>query len=90
MSHSCAETNKVDRIEADGKVIYRQVCHDTGLVWVDTTPRPVDVRALHAGALRSGRLARFDDDISGDAVPVTVFSDKVGKHLVAVCGFVLE
>jgi hypothetical protein len=90
MSQKCAETNKIDRIEQGGKVVYRTVCHDTGLVWVDEGPLPVDVSTAHIAALRVGRFVRIDDSMYNDTVPITVFSDTVGKHLVAVCGFVLE
>lgn len=89
MSQKCVETNKVDRVMPDGRLIYRQVCHDTGLVWVDTSPSPVDVPAKYAGGLQAGRFAKFDDD-GGAAIPKSVFSDKVGKHMIAWGGIVFQ
>jgi hypothetical protein len=90
MSQKCVETNKVDRIEANGKLIYRQACHDTGLVWGDTTERPLDVRASTAGGLAAGRFAKFNDQMSNDVVPGGVFADKNGKHMIAFGGLLLE
>jgi hypothetical protein len=90
MSEKCVETSRPDRILPDGKIIYRQECHDTGMVWNDTTPRPVDVRAPYTAGLQAGRFAKFDDRISTDVVPIAVFADKVGKHLIAFAGVALE
>ena len=92
MSQKCVETNKADRVTDDGKIIYRQVCHDTGMVWVDTSPEPVDVPAQYAGGLKAGRYAKFEDaNMSAHtAIPKSVFSDKVGKHLIAWGGFLFE
>jgi hypothetical protein len=92
MSSKCVETNKPDRVTADGHIIYRQVCHDTGLVWVDTSPSPVDVPLEYAAALKPGRFAKFDDVSTGGrgAIPLSVYSDKTGKHLIAWGGFLLE
>jgi hypothetical protein len=90
MSQKCVETNKPDRVMPDGKIIYRTVCHDTGLVWADTTPLPVDVRTPNAAALQPGRYAKFIEDLSSDVVPLAVFGDKQGKHLIAFAGLVLE
>jgi hypothetical protein len=90
MDRKCVETNRIDRVAADGKVIYRQECHDTGLVWNDTTPQPVDVRAPYTAGLQAGRFAKFDDMLGSDVIPLSVFSDKVGKHLIAFGGLPLE
>jgi len=92
MSQKCVESNKADRVTPDGKIIYRQVCHDTGLVWVNTEPSPVDVPAQYAGGLKAGRFAKFDDTNMGGngAIPISVYSDKVGKHLIGWGGFALE
>jgi hypothetical protein len=90
MSQKCVETNRVDRVRPDGKLIYRQECHDTGLVWSDTTPRPLDVRVPYGAGLQAGRYAKFDDEDASDVIPITVFSDKVGKHLIAFAGVPLE
>ena len=90
MSQHCVETNRIDRVLADGKLVYRRACTDTGLVWVDTTPRPVTIATPYAAALAVGRFAQFDDSMSDDVIPLEVFAEKVGTHMIAVCGFVLE
>jgi hypothetical protein len=71
-------------------VIYRQTCKDTGLVWVDETQQPVTVPVGFGAGLQPGRLAKLDDSIYDQVIPVVVFADKIGKHIVAVCGFQLE
>ncbi len=90
MSQKCVETNRVDRVRPDGKLIYRQECHDTGLVWSNTTPLPLDVRVPYGAGLQAGRYARFDDTDGDDVIPIVVFSDKIGKHLIAFAGLPLE
>ena len=90
MSQKCVETNRIDRVMPDGKLIYRTECHDTGMVTVDTTERPVDVRVEYAAGLRAGRFAKFDDTMGSDVIPIAVFSDKIGKHLIAFAGLLLE
>ena len=56
----------------------------------DTTPQPVDVRAPYTAGLQAGRFAKFDDMLGSDVIPLSVFSDKVGKHLIAFGGLPLE
>jgi hypothetical protein len=92
MSQKCVETNKPDRVTSDGRIIYRQACHDTGMVWVNTNPDPVDVPAQYAGGLKAGRYAKFDDTNMPEhgAIPKSVFSDKVGKHMIAWGGILFE
>jgi hypothetical protein len=102
MSQACAEGTKIDRVESDGKVVYRQVCHDTGLVWVDQTPRPRTVPAALAAGLRPGRTGLFYNVHTTPAqrrskqprdklsIPIVVFADPRGKRMVACYGMSLE
>ena len=89
--NECVETSKIDRVMPDGKVVYRQSCHSSGLIWIDDTPMPVDALAAYSDGVKPGRLAKFDDSISMSAIPITVFGDKLGKaKLVDVATFSLE
>lgn len=76
---SCRETNKVNRVLPDGKVEYRQVCHDVGKAWRDDTPSPITVPASCKAGLAVGRAVGLEDQL-----PIEVFTDKAGKHLVAL------
>jgi hypothetical protein len=94
MSQSCTETNKIDRIDHDGRITYRQVCHDTGMVTRNDTPDPVVVPAKYASGLHGGGYATFDSLAGGSPLspqlPLAVYKDRAGKHLVAFYGFPLE
>jgi hypothetical protein len=59
MSQECADSNKIDRILPDGKVQYRRVCHDAGMITVDQTPWPRTVPTSVAGGVRGGRVGVF-------------------------------
>lgn len=83
-TQSCRETNKVDRVNSDGTVVYRQVCHDAGKAWGDNAPRPLTVPASCRAGLAKGRTVRVDDR------PVQVSTDKSEKHLVALACLALE
>ncbi len=91
LARDCVETNKIDRVNPDGKVEYRKVCHDAGLVWVDTTPMPVDVPIAYGDSVKAGRKAAFDDAMGAkNAIPVAIYNDKQGHKLVNVATFPLE
>lgn len=76
---SCRDTNKVDRITAEGKLVYRQVCHDAGKAWGDHAPQPLTVPASCRAGLAKGRTVRVSFE-----GPRQVSTDKSEKHLVAL------
>ncbi|HEX3766485.1 MAG TPA: hypothetical protein VHW23_47655 [Kofleriaceae bacterium] len=78
-AQECRETNKVNRVLPDGKVEYRQVCHDAGKATRDMTPEPITVPASCKAGLAVGRAVDLDRQL-----PTNVFADKTGKHLVAI------
>ena len=93
MEQKCVDGTKIDRIDPKtGDVTYRKVCHDTGLVWVSTDPDPVTIPTKTATGIKPGRYMKFQGGGGGGALgmPVEVFSDGVGKHMVAFYGFALE
>jgi hypothetical protein len=75
----CTETSKVDRVLPDGKVQYRQECHDAGTAWGDHAPGPMTVPAGCTAGLAQGRLVYPDM-----GMPYQVFADRTAKRLVAV------
>jgi hypothetical protein len=84
----CVEGTKIDRIDSEGKVTYRQVCHAIGKIWIDNAPEPTTVPTRWAAGLAKGRFVRFraSDD---DSMPAEVWADKSQKRLVAFYGFEL-
>jgi hypothetical protein len=82
----CVETNKIDRVQADGKVVYRQDCHDAGKAWAETTPGALEhVPAACTAGLKVGRAVYPDKDMPGQ-----VFVDKAATKLAALHCFSLE
>jgi hypothetical protein len=91
MQRDCHEGKKVDRIDPDnGKITYRQECHDTGLAWVSLDPDPIVVPTRFAAGLKAGRFIRFNSADHDMAMPLEVYADKNAKHLVAYFSFALE
>lgn len=93
-SQRCVETDKIERILLDGRVSYREVCHDEGMVTRDDTPQPVEVPVDLAGGLRPGIYATFAR-LRGKgskewAIPRAVYADRTGKRLAAFYGFPLD
>jgi hypothetical protein len=91
MTQACHEGNKVDRIESDGRVKYRQVCRDAGLV---TERNDVVIDKQLAGGIQVGRAleaSRMEGNRDGGAaIPIAVYADKAGRRLIAVDGLLLE
>ena len=84
-AQECAETSKVDRIDADGKVIYRRECHAAGKAWADKAPGPTEVPAACTAGLAKGRFIHISFGI-----PLAVFADKTAKKLLAAHCLSLE
>jgi len=90
MTQRCHEGNKVDRIERDGRVVYRSVCRDAGLV---STRNDVVIDKQLAAGIRVGRaleVSRMDRRDGGAAIPIAAYADKAGRQLIAVDGLPLE
>lgn len=91
MDQECHESNKIDRVEKDGHVVYRQVCRDKGMVTVDQGPPPVILDKRWMDQLAVGRYARFDEDLgSKPAVPLYVYADAKKSKLIAIGTFLLQ
>ena len=85
----CGEGTKIDKIDPDGTVHYRHVCHAEGMTWSDDAPGPVVVPTRWAAGLAVGRWARFSDpdSTSNESLPAEVYANKQQKKLVAIEGF---
>lgn len=91
MDQECHETNKIDRVLPDGKVEYRRVCKDKGMVWTTEGPRPVILDTRFTDQIKVGRYARFDDDLgSKPACPLYVYADAKKSRLIAIGTFLLQ
>jgi hypothetical protein len=88
--YKCVEGTKIDRVDPDGKVIYRQVCHPTGMITIDSAPKPVIVPTRFAAGVKPGRFMRFHGINKGEGFPSEIYSDRAGTHLVAFYSFSFE
>ncbi len=82
----CTETNKVDRVLANGKVEYRKSCHSTGKQWVDRTDPPITIPKAAAAHLARGRFITWQEiRLHGNGgsvyLPEEVYADKSKKKL---------
>jgi hypothetical protein len=93
---NCRETNKIDRISADGRVEYRQSCVATGMETVHATPPTVWIRKDLAAGIAPGVTMEFRVDNKPTyggkggqphGFPLEVYA---GKKLVAYYGFAIR
>ncbi len=89
--YNCKETNRIDRIDDNGKLVYRQSCTPAGTVKHVDKEEPVLVEKRFAGALKANRLLEMRVTSGGErvAMPLTVYADKDKKKLVGYLGFAL-
>jgi hypothetical protein len=90
MSQSCTETNKIVMWATDGRPIYYRNCTDTGLVWVDTTPGPINVPDEWVTGIKVGAIVKFKATRGKDTrtgLPVAVYADKKKSKLLNYNGF---
>ncbi|MFP2929905.1 hypothetical protein ACLESO_32865 [Pyxidicoccus sp. 3LG] len=83
----CKETNKIDRIDDSGNLVYRQDCKFKKWQTVVIEVNPVTVEERFASALKAGRYAEiitFDDRV---AMPLRVFDTPKRGKLFGVAGF---
>jgi hypothetical protein len=68
IKRECRETNKIDRIDWDGRIVYRVICVETGREKVMTQPPPTvvtDVTGVTAGKfVRVVRISGKDSAVS--------------------------
>jgi hypothetical protein len=84
------ETNRVDRIDILGKVVYRKNCTVTGTKSHVLKEAPVFVEKRFTGALKAGRFIEMRvTEADRVAMPLTVYTSKDQKQLAGYLGFVL-
>jgi hypothetical protein len=86
----CHDTNRVDRILADGRLEYRQSCVSRGTRTAHSTLRPVWMPRDLAAGLKAGVVMslQIDDTPSPpQGFPLEVYADAGKKHLVQYAGF---
>ena len=83
----CKETDKVDRIDERGRVIYRERCTMKGHEDVTFQVKPVTVEARYATALKPGRYAVVLSFPDRAALPALVFDTPNRGQLFGVAGF---
>ena len=93
MGRDCRDTNHIETFRPDGSPMYRQSCHDTGLITVNTTPGSITVPTEWSANIKPGSYVEFDSMIGKApdriALPKVVYSDKSKKKLVNWYGFEL-
>ncbi|TQF12156.1 hypothetical protein FJV41_30545 [Myxococcus llanfairpwllgwyngyllgogerychwyrndrobwllllantysiliogogogochensis] len=83
----CKETNKIDRIDAQGNLVYRQDCKFKAWQTVVIEVNPVTVEERFASALKKGRYAEIISFRDRTAMPVRVFDTPKRGKLFGVAGF---
>ena len=88
---NCKETKKIDRIDASGKIIYRQKCKAAGTKTVKSTVEPFLVPAAMAGGLKPGQFieARVEFKQSGNVgVPLVLYKSKKQDKVLGALGVI--
>ncbi len=89
--YKCKQTNRLDRIEADGTLVYRKNCKQTGTKTVTSQEKPVTIPAAAATGVKSGAflvVARSKKN-SSEGLPRHVYSGKDRKKLLNFYGLAL-
>ena len=90
MKQACTDTNRIVMFDPhNGAPIYYRECHDTGLVWVETTPEPITVPTELAVGIVVGAVMDYEAKPGRVALPTAVYADKSKARLVAYLGFPL-
>ncbi len=74
--YDCVETNKIDRVTPDGRVIYRRNCKWRAQSSTSPEAEPITVPTYEAEIIESGDDVRFVVDTEGNAHIVRVFQKK--------------
>jgi hypothetical protein len=86
----CTETNRIDRITAEGRVEYRQRCVAAGTRTVKVTPQPVWIRKDLAAGLKPGVFMKWRRDNKPKPAmgfPMEVYADQAQTKLIQFWGF---
>ncbi|MBI5548562.1 MAG: hypothetical protein HY901_32160 [Deltaproteobacteria bacterium] len=87
--YDCKETNRIDRITADGQVVYRQICNPAGTKKVSQTPQPALLPKEMAESIKKGMMVKLTTNQNKQphfGFPVAVFQDQDQKQLVSSYG----
>ena len=90
---NCKETNRIDQITADGRVIYRRDCKPAGTKKVTETPEPALVPKELAEGIKKGMLVTLSTNQNQkphQGFPVAVFQDEAKKELVSSHGMLVR
>ena len=82
------ETNRIDGISAEGKLIYRSNCVKLGTETRSSTAQPVTVPKVYAAGLKVGVAATFVRSTDGAAYPTAIYTDKKRTKLAGAFGVV--
>lgn len=88
----CKETNKIDRIDSNGKIYYQQICWATGSHKETVKHAPVVVPAEYARGLKPGQHVWFqvkEVNKTRFAAPLEAYGDPADKKLASFLGFEL-
>lgn len=89
--YNCKETNRIDRISDDGRLVYREICTPAGTKKHELKEEPVLVEKRFAGALKAGRFLEMRVTTGAEriAMPLRVYAAKDKKQLSGYLGFAL-
>lgn len=87
----CVDTNRIDRIDPSGKVVYRQNCKRAGTKKMSIQERPITVQTAHLAGIRPGRFARVTRNPDGKlGIPLDVYNNKKRKVLLSALGLTFK
>lgn len=91
-TYDCVETNKIDYISSDGRIVYRRRCTEKGEEPRSSTMQPIRIRTELAGGIRPGCLVKANVRFipERDAVPLTVFDSPQKGKLLNYLGVTLD
>ncbi len=94
MTFRCTSTNRIQRIDSSGNVIYQENCREAGMVWEDTTPEGVTMNDAFVSGVAAGTYVDFvagrGNDPSRPGMPAYVYKDKSKKELINFYGIKLN
>ena len=88
---NCKETNRIDRISDEGKIVYREICTPAGTKKHELKEEPVLVEKRFASALKAGRFLEMRVTEAGRvAIPLRVYASKDKKQLSGYLGLAVQ
>ncbi len=91
--YNCVETNKVHRIAADGTIVYRKNCTQTGTREVVVSADPIIVTEARAEGIKKNAYVTAILELAGDernGYPTAVFKSAKQEKMVAYFGVALR